>query len=80
MRQLNFVMAEASRNAVAESVIPTGLNRIKTKRVASKDRRTATAEDSAKLNDLPNLPTSHVKQKEKRVGLGRTKINLPKEG
>lgn len=80
MRQLNLVMAEASRNTMAESVIPTGLNRIKTRRVASKDRGTARAEDSAKLNDLPNLSTSHVKQKEKRVGLARTKINFPKEG
>lgn len=75
-----FVMAEASRNAVAESVIPTGLNRIKTRRVASKDRRNERTEDSAKLNDLPNLSTSHVKQKEKKFGLRPTKINFPKEG
>lgn len=73
-------MAEASRNAVAESVIPTGLNRIKTRRVASKDRRNERTEDSAKLNDLPNLSTSHVKQKEKKFGLRPTKINFPKEG
>lgn len=75
-----FVMAEANRSSAVESGIPTGLNRIKTRRVASKERKSSRADDSDKFNESPNSSRHHVKQKDRTIAIGRAKINTTKEG
>ena len=76
--------AEPSRNSLTETGIPTGLNRIKTRRVASskdKERRSSTTEDSEKLNaDSPGSLRPYVKQKFGALVKGRVRINSPREG
>lgn len=75
--------AEPNRNALAETGIPTGLNRIKTRRVAStkdKERRSSRAEDSEKLNESPSSARPRVKPKLRGAGKGRVKIYSPREG
>ncbi|KAL3505283.1 hypothetical protein ACH5RR_035124 [Cinchona calisaya] len=75
--------AEPNRNSLVETAIPTGLNRIKTRRVVSSkdtERRSSRAEDSEKLNESPSSGRPHVKQKLRGMGKGRVKINSPREG
>ncbi|XP_027091413.2 probable serine/threonine protein kinase IRE4 isoform X1 [Coffea arabica] len=76
--------AEPNRNSLTETGIPTGLNRIKTRRVASskdKERRSSRIEDSENLNaDSPGSLRPYVKQKFGALVKGRVRINSPREG
>lgn len=74
-------MAEPSRNDGASSLlsdigIPTGLNRIKTRRV----NPNSGDEDSDQFNESPSSGFSHMKQKLKALNKGHVKFGRSKEG
>ena len=78
-------MAERSRNDAASSSlsdvgIPTGLNRIKTRRVTPN----SADEDSDQFNESPSsgfsTAAAHVKQKIKALSKGHVKFGRSREG
>lgn len=78
-------MAERSRNDGASSSlldvgIPTGLNRIRTRRVKSNSGD----EDSDQFNESPSsgfsISAAHVKQKLKALSKGHAKLGRSKQG
>uniref|UniRef100_A0A5B7BF23 non-specific serine/threonine protein kinase n=1 Tax=Davidia involucrata TaxID=16924 RepID=A0A5B7BF23_DAVIN len=78
-------MAETSRDGgemSSEIGIPTGLNRIKTRRLSSKDQLSSKHVDSDTSVDSPTRRVSRprVKQKQMSEGQGHVKINGSKEG
>ncbi|CAK9142824.1 unnamed protein product [Ilex paraguariensis] len=78
-------MSETSRNGVESSVetgIPSGLNRIKTRRVLSKDYQNSKADDSDRWIESTSYGASrpNLKQKQRSVVKRHVKFSSPKEG
>lgn len=74
-------MAERSRNDAGEFIgIPSGLNRIKTRRVGPPDKAGSGAEDFDKFNESPSGGgVSSSGQKQKSFNKGHVKFASPKE-
>lgn len=75
-------MAERSRNDAGEFTgIPSGLNRIKTRRVGPRDKEGSGAEDFGKFIESPSGGgVSSSGQKQKSFSKGHVKFASPKEG
>ncbi|XAR61784.1 Non-specific serine/threonine protein kinase [Bertholletia excelsa] len=72
-------MSEAGGDSMSETGIPTGLNRIKTRHISLKEPSKDDDADNFSDSRTHRVPRPHVKQKQRSVAQGQSKLNSSKE-